>query len=98
MKPVEIAFTAILLVHVAQAHAAGTANNGGRSIGSPSCGCAGSVASKSHGPQSFGVAAVGNSTTSGAGGRASLVDGYQPWPQSEMQQFAKPRFIPYAGE
>ena len=29
---------------------------------------------------------------------ASLVDAYQPWPQSEMASFAKPKWEPYAGD
>jgi hypothetical protein len=35
---------------------------------------------------------------SGNGGRYSLVDAYQPWPQSEMRQFAKPHFTPFDGK
>jgi hypothetical protein len=35
---------------------------------------------------------------SGNGGRASLVDDYQPWPEAEMRRFQKPKFVPYAGE
>ena len=35
---------------------------------------------------------------SGNGSRYSMVDDFQPWPQAEMAQFQKPKFIPYAGE
>ena len=45
------------------------------------------------------------SAQSGQGGsywtpdaNASLVDAYQPWPQSEMKQFAKAKWEPYAGD
>lgn len=34
----------------------------------------------------------------GSGGRYSLVDEYQPWPQAEMQRYAKAKFAPYVGE
>lgn len=49
----------------------------------------------------FGHATSSASTSaaqSGNGGRASLVDDYQPWPQAEMAQFAKPTFTPYDGK
>ena len=38
------------------------------------------------------------SSSVGSNGRYSLVDEYQPWPQSEMQQFAKARWTPYDGK
>lgn len=44
------------------------------------------------------AASVSTASASQGGGHYSLVDDYQPWPQAEMQQFAKPRFVPYAGE
>lgn len=54
-----------------------------------------------HGPSaaSFGgvSAAPGQS---GQGGRyqESVVDSFQPWPESEMRRFQKPRWEPYAGD
>lgn len=42
-------------------------------------------------------AAAATSGSAAAPGRGSLVDDYQPWPQAEMQQFAKPKFVPYDG-
>lgn len=44
-------------------------------------------------------AAPGQSGRGGsyAAGSVSLVDGYQPWPEAEMRQFEKPRWVPYAG-
>lgn len=42
-----------------------------------------------------GVAGAGQA--GGNGGSYSFADNYQPWPQSEMKQFAKPAFIPYNG-
>ncbi|SIO58318.1 hypothetical protein [Paraburkholderia phenazinium] len=42
-------------------------------------------------------AAAATSGAAAAPGRVSLVEGYQPWPQAEMQQFAKPKFVPYDG-
>ncbi|MGF6764025.1 hypothetical protein P3T24_004356 [Paraburkholderia sp. GAS33] len=41
--------------------------------------------------------AVTTSGSAAAPGRGSLVDDYQPWPQAEMQKFAKPKFVPYDG-
>lgn len=40
---------------------------------------------------------------SGQGGRSSSApvyaeDAYQPFPQAEMMQFQKPKFVPYSGE
>ena len=36
---------------------------------------------------------------SGNGGSTrSVVDDYQPWPESEMQQYQKPHWAPYEGE
>lgn len=50
-------------------------------------------------------ASHGASAQSGQGGsywtpdpNASLVDAYQPFPESEVRQFQKPRWDPYAGE
>ncbi|MDR6393490.1 hypothetical protein [Paraburkholderia phenoliruptrix] len=57
----------------------------------------------SHGAVGAAAASFGGSAASqsGNGGRASVVyaeDNYQPWPQIEMQQFQKPKFVPYTGE
>lgn len=46
----------------------------------------------------FGGSTSAAASQSGNGSRYSMVDAYQPWPQSEMQQFQKPKFVPYAGE
>jgi hypothetical protein len=45
-----------------------------------------------------GVGSVGAGQTGGNGGQYSFADNYQPWPQSGMEQFAKPAFVPYTGE
>lgn len=46
-----------------------------------------------------GAASSGAQSAGGAqGGRYTLGDEYQPWPQAEMQQYAKPKFEPYRGE
>lgn len=49
--------------------------------------------------------AMGQSSSQGNGGRYgfadpqySLVDDYQPWPQAQMKQYAKPEFTPYDGK
>ena len=75
----------------AQAHAVGH----GSSVGGATSGAAGGMRN--------GIgASLGSSGAShgaaGSGGRYSLVDEYQPWPQAEMQRFAKAKFAPYAGE
>ncbi|PVX77150.1 hypothetical protein C7402_115209 [Paraburkholderia unamae] len=58
-----------------------------------------------NGPGSTGAAMTGHASPGGTqgtqgsqGGRYSVVDGYQPWPQSEMRQYAKPRWEPYRGD
>jgi hypothetical protein len=50
-------------------------------------------------------ASAGNSAGGGNGSsygdwylRASPVDNFQPYPESEMRQYQKAKFIPYAGE
>lgn len=46
-------------------------------------------------------AAVGGHSASASGsqgGRYTLGDEFQPWPQAEMQRYAKPKFEPYAGK
>jgi hypothetical protein len=82
--------TALLFSASALASTA-SANHGHHGMGS-----LGSTASSA----SRGTAAAGQS---GNGGRSSSApvyaeDAYQPWPQAEMQQFAKPKFMPYSGE
>lgn len=44
------------------------------------------------------VGAASSSASQGNGSRYSAVDEYQPWKQSEMQQYAKPKFEPYTGK
>lgn len=40
--------------------------------------------------------AVGSaSSASGQGSKYTLGDEYQPWPQAEMRQYAKEKFVPY---
>lgn len=76
-----------------QAHA-GTIGgpHGGMSSGAASPGMMGMQA----GPGQHGPAATGGESMAaqqgGQGGKyqASVVDGYQPWPESEMRQFQKP--------
>lgn len=68
-----------------------SANHGHHGMGSP-----GGTASSA----SRGSAAAGQS---GQGGRSSSApvyaeDAYQPFPQAEMMQFQKPKFVPYSGE
>ena len=46
----------------------------------------------------YGGQAVGASSSGSQGGRYTLGDQFQPWPQDEMQQYAKPRFEPYRGD
>jgi hypothetical protein len=82
--------TALLFSASALASTA-SANHGHHGMGSP-----GGTASSA----SRGTAAAGQS---GQGGRSSSApvyaeDAYQPWPQAEMQKFAKPNFVPYSGE
>lgn len=45
-------------------------------------------------------ASLGKASSPGngaGGGRYTLGDEYQPWPQAEMQRYAKPKFVPYSG-
>lgn len=66
--------------------------HGGMSSGAASPGMMGMQA----GPGQHGPAATGGESMAaqqgGQGGKyqASVVDGYQPWPESEMRQFQKP--------
>lgn len=83
-----------ILVIVSLTANAGTIGgpHGGMSAGAASPGMMGMQA----GPGQHGPAATGGETAAahqgGQGGKyqASAVDGYQPWPESEMRQFQKP--------
>lgn len=46
-----------------------------------------------HGPS----ASSGHSSAGSQGGHYTLGDQFQPWPQTEMKQYAKPRFETYKG-
>jgi hypothetical protein len=84
-------FAAILLLALASsAHASNASANQGHHGGGNN-GAMGAAAG-SFGGQS---AAVGQS---GNGGRYSMVDQYQPWPESEMASFQKPHWTPYQGD
>jgi hypothetical protein len=50
-----------------------------------------------HGTGNTGAASQAGSAGN-QGGRYTMGDEFQPWPQREMQQFAKARFEPYRGE
>jgi hypothetical protein len=80
---------AALLALATQAHAstasANQGHHGGANSGALGCSCG----------ASHGTAAAGQS---GNGGRYSMVDQYQPWPESEMRNFEKSKFVPYSGE
>lgn len=82
----------LLLALATSAHAANATANGGHHGGGNN-GAVGSAPGAFGGTSS--AAAVGQS---GNGGRYSMVDAYQPWPQAEMQQFQKPQWTPYAGK
>lgn len=76
-----------LLLAASQAHAStarGEAGHHGASLGSTA-------------HTSSSVAATGAQAAQG-GGRYSMVDAYQPWPESEMAQYAKPHFVPFDGK
>jgi len=58
------------------------------------------------GPGQHGPGPTGSSAAPGQSGQGgyyygprdgSVVDAYQPWPESEMRRFQKPRWEPYAG-
>lgn len=87
-----LAIIALLVVGHANASQVGAShgNHGGGGFG-PSGGqaAAGQAAS---------VGSKGAAQSGSNGGRYSMVDSYQPWPQSEMQQFAKPHFETYTGK
>jgi hypothetical protein len=79
-----------LLLAATQAHASTARGEGGHhgaSLGSTA------RATSSVSSQSATAASAQRSN-----GRYSLVDGYQPWPESEMAQFAKPKFVPFDGK
>ena len=51
----------------------------------------------SHASSHMGAAQSANGN--GNGGPAhSVVDDFQPWPESEMRQYQKPHWTPYTGE
>jgi hypothetical protein len=84
--------TALLFSASALASTA-SANHGHHGMGS-----LGSTASSAS--RGSAAAAAGQS---GNGGRSSSApvyaeDAYQPFPQAEMMQFQKPKFVPYSGE
>lgn len=87
-----IIFGLLLAVSInAQAHAVGH----GSAVGGATSGAAGGMRN------GIGASLGSSGATHGAagsGGRYSLVDEYQPWPQEEMKRFAKAKFAPYAGE
>ena len=56
-----------------------------------------SFARNAQGPGTHGQASASSSAGSGQGRKYSLGDDYQPWPQAEMKQYAKPKFEPYGG-
>jgi hypothetical protein len=63
-------------------------------------GAVGAAAGAFGGMSSSSAAAAGQS---GQGGRSSSApvyaeDAYQPFPQADMMQFQKPKFVPYSGE
>lgn len=84
------ACTVVLVWAYAPAHASTTSANHGHHGG----GNSGAVGAA---PGAFGgsQAAAGQS---GNGGRYAFEDAYQPWPQSEMQQYQKPQWTPYDGK
>lgn len=58
-------------------------------------------ARNAQGPGTHGQPGIGHSSaasTGGQGGKYTLGDEFQPWPQAEMQQYAKPTFEAYKGE
>ena len=92
-------FTAAL-THCMHVHAASIGGpHGGMSSGAASPGMMGMQAGPGqHGPAATGTTNAGMAEgQSGNGGRyyygprdGSVVDGYQPWPESEMRKFQKP--------
>ena len=95
MKPI----TAILLLALAtSAHAATTSANHGHHGGLGN----GAIGSAGPGAGATSSAAAGQSGNGSSYGdwylRTSAVDNYQPWPQSEVHQFQKPQWTPYAGK
>ena len=84
-----------LLPTLACAGTIGSGPHGGMSTGAASPGMLGMA------PGSHGSAAPGQSGQGGYyyGPRdGSVVDAYQPWPESEMRRFEKPRWESYAGD
>lgn len=80
--------------------------NANASTGQASHGHGGSVARGPHGGIAVGMALQASrasqstaSQSSGNGGSTrSVVDDFQPWPESEMRQFQKAQWQPYKGE
>lgn len=78
----------LALACAANAHAGNVGGNMGVGHG---------MRSGPHGNTSANAGAA--ASQSGAnGGRYSAFDQYQPWPQAEMQQYAKPAFHIYEGK
>jgi hypothetical protein len=89
-------FAAILLLALASsAHASNASANQGHHGGS--MGAVGASAG-AFGGSTTGASAGSNASQSGSGGRYSIVDNYQPWPESEMASFQKPHWTPYQGD
>lgn len=86
MKP--LLLTLLLALSTAANASTTSANHGHHGSNSGAVGAA---------PGAFGgsQAAAGQS---GNGGRYSMVDEYQAFPESEMRQFQKPRWVPYSGD
>lgn len=81
---------ALFLAHSC-AYASNASANGGHHGGGNN-GAVGAAAGAFGGSSSAAAGQGGN------GGRYSVVDNYQPWPQSEMKKFQKAEFTPYAGK
>jgi hypothetical protein len=104
IKPVRsmrnrIALVLASLVVATSAHATSVGggkhgNHSGYGLG-PGSTAAGEAAAA----RGWGAGANVGATQSGSnGGRYSMVDNYQPWPEDEMRQFQKPAFVPYTGK
>lgn len=87
----------IMAVCAVAAHAQSSAQHGHRA--GVSIGARGALghaaAASSGGANASANGAAQSGSNGGAYSSASMMDNYQPWPQSEMQQFAKPCFVPY---
>jgi hypothetical protein len=82
----------------------GTAHGSASATGGTAHGSASATGGTAHGSASAtGGTAHGSASATGQGGRSSSApvyaeDAYQPFPQAEMMQFQKPKFVPYSGE